>query len=147
MMREVKFRVWDKKEKVMISHSELFDIDCNNDYPFLALIKGYYAESGAKLLPGIDPNTMQCTGLKDKNGTEIYEGDITTNELCKSEGLAFVVFYDSEKAMFKQRPFMYKYNGRKLGSTGLTLQMDSVENKEVIGNIYENSELLQGGNN
>lgn len=92
----------------------------------------------------VDINTVgEYTGLKDRYKKEIYEGDITTNELYQSEGLAFVVFYDTEKGMFKQRPFMYKNNGRKLGSTDLTLQMDSVENKEVIGNIHDNPELLE----
>lgn len=86
---------------------------------------------------------LQYTGLKDKNGKEIYEGDITANEVYKSEGLAFVVYYDNEKGMFKQRPFIFKNNGKKLGNKDLTLQMDSVSNKEVIGNTYENPELLE----
>src|SRR5699024_4820731 len=86
---------------------------------------------------------MQYTGLKGKNGTEIYEGDITTNELYRNEGAAFVVYYDNEEGMFRQRPFLFKNNGKKLVDNGLTLQMDSVTNKEVIGNIYEHPHLLK----
>jgi len=86
---------------------------------------------------------MQFTGLHDKHGKEIYEGDITTNELYKIEGLAFMVYYDNEKGMFKQRPFIFENNGKKLGNKDLTLQMDSVTNKEIIGNIYEHNHLLE----
>lgn len=128
-MREVKFREWDTERKTM-SYGKREDFDDMVGFRF------DHEEGGERIL-------MQYTGLKDVNGTEIYEGDITTNELYKSEGLAFVVYYDNEKGMFKQSPFMFENNGKKLGNTDLTLQMDSVTNKEVIGNIYENPELLE----
>lgn len=147
-MREIKFRGkcietgdWlygalftDKDVSYIIS-----EMEASNDY-------GEGTDLYATWWAQVHPESVgQYTGLKDKNGAEIYEGDITTNELYKGEGLAFTVYYDKEKGMFKQHPFMFEDNGKKLGETDLTLQMDSVDEIEVIGNTYtyENPELLE----
>lgn len=158
-MREIKFRAWNKNKHIMCyddedSSSEYLDGINMSHIGFinrsLQLIpEEYYFELGSGEMvyygPSIrdDYELMQFTGLHDKCGNEIYEGDITTNELYKSEGLAFMVYYDNEKGMFKQRPFIFENNGKKLGNKDLTLQMDSVTNKEIIGNIYEDTELLE----
>lgn len=152
-MREIKFR-----GKTRLSIEELNDREIehtdgwiignlivNGDKP---MIVGDLIEVDPEYIVheqwcSVIPETVdQYTGLKDNNGIEIYEGDVITNELYKREGLAFVVYYDNEKGMFKQRPFIFENNGKKLGNKDLTLQMDSVSNKEIIGNIYENPELL-----
>lgn len=143
-MREVKFRAWDNVADKMFYCGEDIDV-------FFTLgSEGIECTDIRNVGPsgdGVDSMEhliyMQYTGIKDKYEKEIYEADITTNELYKSEGVAFIVYYDNEKGMFKQRPFMFKDNGRKVGPKDLTLQMDSVENKEIIGNIYENPELLE----
>jgi len=145
-MREIKFRVFDNHTKTMHVCGE----DSHDSIVFFDNQACYYnLQNGEGSLKDDEGDStyelMQYTGLKDKNGTEIYEGDITTSELHEEEGLAFEVYYDNEKGMFKQRPFMFKDNGKKLGNKDLTLQMDLVENKEVIGNIYENPELLEVG--
>ena len=76
---------------------------------------------------------MQCTGLKDKNGKLIYEGDILLSLATKSH--IGVVCWDKEKAYFK-------INGKGIAYNALQT-FCSKKAFEVIGNIYENPELLE----
>ena len=85
------------------------------------------------------PSTVgQYTGLKDKNGTKIFEGDIVqTNKFFLSVGLnaKYVIEYDVEIACFIGT--MQKGNVKHF----TTFQNDS-DQFEVIGNIHDNPELL-----
>jgi hypothetical protein len=115
-MREIKFRAWDKENKRMIVFDPLFIGD-----------KGMYWK-GDLLEP------MQYIGLKDENGKEIYEKDIINTAdgvclVCWNEKLAsFVLAKDG---------WMYDhYFGEEY----------EPENCKVIGNPYENPELLKGDN-
>ena len=91
----------------------------------------------------VDPETVgQFTGLMDKNGKEIYEGDVIG---CHNPRIKHLIFYNE-----KQGRFMAALNGDIendfVGVCGLD---DSrwTGSKEVIGNIYDNPALLQGGEN
>ena len=75
--------------------------------------------------PFEDYNIMQYTGLKDKNGKEIYEGDI-----AKCDNTIWVVRFDDENAQF----FI------KGGS--MTTAVSRLKFGELIGNIYENPDLI-----
>ena len=75
-------------------------------------------------------SVMQFTGLHDKNGKEIYEGDIFTFTAGKKRLTAKVIFED---AMFKMKC--------DDGWGAMILQKES--DMEVIGNIYENPELIK----
>ena len=86
---------------------------------------------------GEDVTLMQSTGLKDKNGKEIFEGDILA---CKTddEVINLNIFWDEEHALFMFES--KKYNEQEPLA-------ELVENNtypfEIIGNIYENPELLE----
>lgn len=90
---------------------------------------------------------MQSTGLKDKNGKLIYEGDVLQSEEYpfkneKGYNYAAEVLWDDASATFYYYTFRISNNvvGRSTGNTG---ELNEYEDWKVIGNIYENPELLK----
>lgn len=79
----------------------------------------------------VDPNTVsQYTGLKYKNGTRIFEGDVLAN----IDGIC-LVSWDEEKSAFVMRLYEYPYE---------TLYLEEMwDDSEIIGNIHDNPELLE----
>ena len=122
-MREISFRIWDKKEKTMfLSPIEIEHLGSWFD----AHLSGAIADTGNKIV-------MQYTGLKDKNGKKIFEGDITNHHSHKTT----VAWQWSEN-----------YNQicgvEADGTHRFYFSIDSV-NLEIIGNIYGNPKLLEEG--
>lgn len=114
-MRTIKFRAWDGKKM--------------REWGFLhkGAFVGIPTESGA-----MDYPQMQFTGLLDKNGKEIYEGDILLNTSGWDISGNQVIRWNEKNAWFE------------LGDEGEKLSKYAVhEFWEIIGNIYENPELLQ----
>jgi hypothetical protein len=123
--REIKFRAWDKKENRMREVSML-DTSMNG----IEHQAQYYGEGNHTYLRDID--LMQFTGLKDKNGIEIYEGDIL--QWFLTDGVT-----PSSTHVVKWGEWD---NGHDGSYTGFELESSSTKIMEVIGNIYENPELL-----
>ena len=125
-MRNIKFRAWDKAVKDMVP---IKTIDFGKDGAKCAV--DFCDINGD--LTGKNPEwvLMQYTGMKDKNGVEIYEGDVLFHPL---QGRRKVFYPYSETVA--------SYGLRNIDNGfGSTLQ-DSNAVWEVIGNIYESPELL-----
>ena len=129
MAREYKFRAWDKENKEMLDIEDLHWDDCTREFLIRTTMYSDYFDTEDMIL-------MQYTGLHDKNGKEIYESDIVevTRQCIWEKGI--VVFIDG--------CFFIKVN-----ETLLALYECEPNNYElkVIGNIYENPELLKGADN
>lgn len=120
-MREIKFRAWSTSDKVMIT-------DLNSP----ALFHGILA-------PHADDILMQYTGLKDKNDKEIYEGDIF-NCIYHFDGCTK---HQNEIAWSDERAQFYlKSHGEDCHQPNVHQSMSDMTRMEVLGNIYENPELL-----
>lgn len=116
-MREIKFRAWNYNKKKMVIDG--LTMDYSNEYGFDNL----YDKEGNQIE---EYRIMQYTGLKDKNGKEIYEGDIVlwTNK-------------NHDRTLKTEVEFR--------GGTFFIGPLETTEDDEpeVIGNIYENPELLK----
>lgn len=107
-MREIKFRAWDKEISRMFQLGTIESLLTDAQQP----------GTGEHWLTCTDHELMQYTGLKDKNGVEIYEGDVV---LLQGYGNYEVEF-----------PFLELYDAYPEGDVG-----------KIIGNIHENPDLLE----
>ena len=105
----------------------------------------------AEMLADSELIPMQCTGLKDKNGKLIFERDVAKalskpdREGCFSEWLGEIV-YNTENCQFQFKVEKYKFMGEgSLNTYPCHYYIDFIEidNIEIIGNIYENKDLLK----
>ena len=134
-MREIKFRGFNRKNNVWL-------------YGFYLQNRGAHFVCPDEWATGktwedyeIDPDTLgQYTGLKDKNGKEIYDGDILTNE---RGDILHVVAYSEEEAGFVGIISSLKEKSGKPFTTGLNQPWLTNKEKKVIGNIHDNPELLK----
>lgn len=150
-MRELKFRIWDRQAKAWAEND--CSLHCFSNWQidpftgqltdFVGAIDGdrktrynanpapnYYFQ-GSTIVKEPRYVLVQLTGIKDKNGKEIYEGDIIAFGSTEQEDL-FKVVWDDDDVRF----VLYSYGGKGCWFT-------DVKDREVIGNIFENPELLK----
>lgn len=122
-MRELKFRAWDKVNKIYI-YVTLGDLIC-----------GACTETGDKKLSGNEQIWEQYTGIKDQNDKEIYEGDTVSKHNSDLTGVVkqvkdgqWAIYWDNIPDGYY---VLFKYSNLC----------------EVVGNIHENPELLEENKN
>lgn len=129
MKREIKFRGKNKKNGEWF-YGNLYDKDISGRTHICTAKKGCL---------DIDPETVgQFTGLLDKNGTEIYEGDIIRSYDSENNPIIHSISWDNKKACYVATMLQYPLLGSLIDKDWI----DEFE-KEVIGNIHDNPELLK----
>lgn len=118
-MREIKFRAWDKAGEKIIPIEEV------NNWRIGGSVQSQLFE------------LMQYTGLKDKNGVEIYEGDI----LKAGDGYTGLIGYRTESAQFVGFNIGNEFTEEEFDT--LYTVNGSFNSAEVIGNRFETPELLK----
>lgn len=114
-MREIKFRAWDKSNKEM-NNIESINFQERRVYKDIVSYRKFN-----------DIELMEYTGLKDMKGKEIYEGDI--------------LFESSSEEYFK---VVFENGSFRAEADGYSLDLEDYDDIcEVVGNIYENPELME----
>jgi uncharacterized phage protein (TIGR01671 family) len=132
-MRDIKFRCWDTENKEMLEVQELDYEDSYNGQPMIrtTMYSDYFDTE--------DMILMQYVGLKDKNGKEIYEGDIVKFRFKDDrEEFPDLIGYIEYQTTFTAFRIMSNQGSFKIDIT-------EIKFIEVIGNIYKNPELLEEG--
>ncbi|NTW72885.1 MAG: DNA-packaging protein [Eubacteriaceae bacterium] len=116
MSREIKFRAWDKANKCMLC---IFDSTTQTDWILQNWNETY--------------ELMQYTGLKDKNGKDIYEGDVL--QLGECTGVRRIIIWSK-----------YSYATTNIKGEHVSIPLPHDWHKmHIIGNIHDNPELLEEG--
>ena len=111
-MREIKFRAWDNRSEKMIvfKNADMWDTNWLDD-----------------------SDIMQFTGLKDKNGVDIYEGDLLKFKATTVNGIFSIVFRNGSFCLSNSWSDYTSFDHYEFSSNNI----------QVIGNTHENPELIK----
>lgn len=121
----LKFRAWDKETQTMLDVSLI-------DFKKSVLIGEHWEFGETNFINFDEIELMQSTGLFDKNGREIFEGDIV-----RVLDSTYTVFYDNERGSYRLKPHDDRWNVDYMSN------FSHGGNFEVVGNIYKNQEYLK----
>lgn len=152
-MREIKFRIWDKLVKKMWQPENIVAIDFQSK---CALINEKY--KGSHWIYFRNAEMLQYTGLKDAQGNEIFEGDIVHirekgSHVPNRDSSGGIIDYDWREGIsqlgtvsFQGAWYTYETKQHIDGREEyIYAPLDFTNSLCVVGNIYENTELLKGG--
>ena len=130
-MRELKFRIWSNKDGQFVIENDFYDgSGLTLDGKFSVCSQSFFGNTENSDNYIIE----QYTGLKDKNGLEIYEGDILIYRPSYQESLGGQLPNHVFTASFDDGAFVYG-NER--------MRQEDTNDFEIIGNIHENPSLLK----
>ncbi|HII4524291.1 TPA: YopX family protein [Clostridium perfringens] len=156
MSRELKFKIWDKEQKRFLEinwegedtrHTKGKANICYSDRVYVTL-SGYVNEDGWPY--EVDADILQYTGLKDKNGKEIYEKDIVKVTINNKTFNAWIVF-EMGSFMIANDDITYyiddNWNDNVKCLSELAWEQEEFEDRiyclEVIGDTYQNIDLIE----
>lgn len=146
-MKTTKVRVWDKEQKKFLeigSEEEQATPQYSSKDGLFFTLNGYVDENGYAY--EIDAKIVQQTGLKDKDNTDIYEGDIFEENYFDNEHEGQVI--KRYEVIFNNDAFMAKPIGVKSSKLPLYLvfmfaNKERSNDMKVLGNVFENPEFLE----
>ena len=139
MSRQLKFRAWDKDYKEMLDNIIIYQGEV-------------YKNTMPVAVSPLNAELMQYVGFKDKHGKEIYEGDILrhTVEIIETDG-SVEVAESCYEVLFKMGCFITRtldgcYPEYETFAERFSIGdgVNRLSDAEIIGNVYENPELLEG---
>lgn len=134
-----KFRAWNKTAKIMKEVSQL-----NFSEEQMGNLPNDSSKCTVHLCWQPSMIIMQCTGLKDRNGKLIYEGDIVrTWKFSTGVTKLSVIVWNETRCGFR----LCDIDNYRRGIYRYPQSMVNVTTIEALGNVYENPELLEGKNN
>lgn len=143
-MKKYKFRAWDKARKKMFILESMGFLQQSNDLTLAFSDREYsYIDDYFHRTDQQNFEIMQYTGLKDKNGVEIYE-----NDYCKAKVAQFGAgTYPTDYSELPIPDFLhieglitFSNQQFRIGDYSLLIKSEEIE---VVGNIYENKELVE----